>query len=263
MAYEAITYDIDGHVATLTFNRPERMNALGGALVAEFGDAYTRFKQDAETWVLILTGAGDRAFSAGADLKERADASSGVGGGRGAAGSSALFQFVRDFDNPKPIIAAVNGYALGGGLEVALACDIIVAADHARLGLPEVLRGIIAGAGGVHRLPRQMPLKIAMGYMLTGKHMTAQEALRWGLVNEVVPLADLLPTARRWAADILANAPLAVRASKEATVKGLNLSLDEALAATFPQQTLMSGSEDAKEGALAFAEKRAPRWLAR
>src|SRR5262245_63179803 len=126
----------------------------------------------------------------------------------------------------KPIIAAVNGYALGGGFEMALACDIIIAADHAHLGLPEPRVGLMAGAGGVHRLPRMIPTKIAMGYILTGRHMTAQEAHRWGIVNEVVPLAELMPTAMKWAGEILEGAPLSIRASKQAALGGLGHPLE-------------------------------------
>jgi enoyl-CoA hydratase/carnithine racemase len=158
------------------------------------------------------------------------------------------------------MIAAVNGFALGGGFEMALSCDIIVAADHARLGLPEPRVGLAAMAGGVHRLPRQIPMKIAMGYMLTGRHMTAQEALRLGIVNEVVPLKDLMTTAERWANEILECAPLSVRATKQAAMMGLGLPLDQALAGSYPALAQMMHSEDVKEGPKAFAEKRKPNW---
>jgi crotonobetainyl-CoA hydratase/dehydration protein DpgD len=163
----------------------------------------------------------------------------------------------------KPIIAAVNGYALGGGLELALACDIIVAVEEARFAIPEVRVGIIAGGGGVHRLPRQLPFKVAMGYALTGKHMTAAEALHHGLANEVVPRAGLMDCARRWAADILRAAPLSVRATKEAAYRGMDLPLWTAIEHQWPGQKRLMSSEDVQEGPRAFAEKRDPVWKAR
>src|SRR5437867_1627923 len=163
----------------------------------------------------------------------------------------------------KPILAAVNGYALGGGFEMALACDLIIAADHARLGLPEPRVGLMAGAGGVHRLPRMIPHKIAMGYILTGRHMTAQEAHRLGVVNEVVPLAELMPTAMKWANEILECAPLSIRASKQAALMGLGHPLDIALKLNYTEAERMWRSEDTVEGPRAFAEKRKPNWKAR
>src|SRR5206468_3013160 len=213
-------------------------------------------ERDPEVWVGILTGAGEKAFSAGNDLKYTAEhgrstvrsAETGFGG------------ITNRTTCWKPIIAAVNGFALGGGFEMALACDIIIAAEHARFGLPEPRVGLAAAAGGVHRLPRQIPFKIAMGYILTGKHMTAQEALRYGIVNEVVPLKDLMPTVDRWANEILECAPLSVRASKQCAMMGLGLPLDLALSRSYPALQQMMYSEDVKEGPKAFAEKRKPNW---
>jgi enoyl-CoA hydratase/carnithine racemase len=164
------------------------------------------------------------------------------------------------FDITKPIIAAVNGFALGGGCEIALACDIIVAAEHARLGLPEPRVGLMAGAGGVHRLPRHIPLKIAMGMILTGKHLSAAEAHRWGLVNEVVPLKDLMATAERWAGEIMECSPVSIQASKESAMSGLGMSLEEASTHSFPGTAKLWKSKDAIEGPLAFAQKRKPQW---
>ena len=178
-------------------------------------------------------------------------------------GESGFGGLAKRTDCWKPIIAAVNGFALGGGFEMALACDIIIAADHARLGLPEPRVGLMAGAGGVHRLPRMMPQKIAMGYILTGRHMTAQEAHRWGIVNEVVPLADLMSTVERWAQDILEGAPLSIRASKQAAMMGLGQPLDIALNLEYAQSIAMRRSEDIVEGPKAFAEKRKPSWKGR
>ena len=264
MAYEFINYEKDGQIVTITIDRPERMNSIHPPTTVELADAWNTFKNDDSAWIAILTGAGERAFSAGNDLKYTAESSRGdhaaerfapVPGGFGG--------ITADFDCWKPMIAAVNGFALGGGCEMALACDIIIAADHARLGLPEPRVGLLAGAGGVHRLPRHIPLKVAMGYMLTAKHMTAQDALQWGLVNEVVPAADLMATARRWADEILQCAPLSIRATKEASYSGLEMSLGDAITHPFHGQRVMSQSEDTVEGPRAFAEKREPNWKAR
>jgi len=259
MAYEFATYEKQGRIAIVTLNRPERLNALHPPAHFELHEIWNEFERDPEVWVGILTGAGDKAFSAGNDLKYTAEhgrtmvrsAESGFGG------------ITNRTTCWKPIIAAVNGYALGGGFEMALACDIIIAADHARLGLPEVRVGLIASAGGVHRLPRMIPHKIAMGHILTGRHMTAQEALRWGIVNEVVPLAELMPTVFQWANEILACAPLSVRASKQAALMGLGHPLDIALSLNYTELLRMLRSEDTVEGPRAFAEKRPPNWQAR
>ena len=259
MAYEFATYEKEGRIATVTINRPERMNALHPPTNLELHDIWNDFQNDPEVWIGILTGSGDRAFSAGNDLKYTAE--HGLGGVR--VGESGFGGLVKRMDCWKPIIAAVNGFALGGGFEMALACDIIIAAEHARLGLPEPRVGLMAGAGGVHRLPRMMPQKIAMGYILTGRHMTAQEAHRWGIVNEVVPLADLMPTVHRWAQDILEGAPLSIRASKQAAMMGLSQPLDIALNLEYTQNTIMRRSEDIVEGPKAFAEKRKPNWKGR
>jgi enoyl-CoA hydratase/carnithine racemase len=259
MAYEFATYEKQGRIAIVTLNRPERMNALHPPAHFELHEIWNDFERAPEVWVGILTGAGDKAFSAGNDLKYTAEhgrnmvrsAESGFGG------------ITNRTTCWKPIIAAVNGYALGGGFEMALACDIIIAADHARLGLPEVRVGLIAGAGGVHRLSRMIPHKIAMGHILTGRHMTAQEAHRWGIVNEVVPLAELMPTVFTWANEILACAPLSVRASKQAALMGLGHPLDIALSMNYTEVLRMQRSEDTVEGPRAFAEKRQPDWQAR
>ncbi len=259
MAYQFATYEKQGRIAIVTLNRPERMNALHPPANFELHDIWNDFENDPEVWVGILTGTGDKAFSAGNDLKHTAEhgmsmvrsADTGFGG---IANRTTCW---------KPIIAAVNGYALGGGFEMALACDIIIAADHARLGLPEPRVGLMAGAGGVHRLPRMMPQKIAMGHILTGRHMTAQEAHRWGIVNEVVPLAELMPTVMRWANDILECAPISIRASKQAALMGLGHPLDIALNVNYTETQLMRRSEDTVEGPRAFAEKRKPVWKAR
>ena len=160
----------------------------------------------------------------------------------------------------KPLIAAVNGFALGGGFELALSCDLIIAASHASFGLPEPRVGLLAGAGGVHRLPRQIPYHIAMGVILAGKRLGAEEAHRYGLVNEVVESDKLMDTARDWANEILKGAPLSVQGSKEASVLGLGMSLDHALDSLFPIQARLPETEDYVEGPRAFSEKRPPNW---
>ena len=263
MDYEFIKYEQDGSIVTITINRPERMNSIHPPTTAELADAWNTFANDDSAWVGILTGAGERAFSAGNDLKYTAEMSREANPPKFPPVRGGFGGITADFQCAKPMIAAVNGFALGGGCEMAMACDIIIAAEHARLGLPEPRVGLMAGAGGVHRLPRHIPLKIALGYMLTGNHIPAAEAHRWGLVNEVTPLEELMPTAQRWAADILKCAPISVRASKEAAYNGLDLPLPAALTHTFHQQRLMSQSEDLIEGPRAFAEKRDPQWKGR
>ncbi len=259
MGHQFAIYEKKDRVAIVTINRPDRMNALHPPANFELDEIWNDFERDPDLWVGILTGAGDKAFSAGNDLRFTAEhgrdmvrfAESGFGG------------ITNRTRCTKPLIAAVNGYALGGGFEMALACDIIIAADHARLGLPEPRVGLMAGAGGVHRLPRMIPQKIAMGYILTGRHMTAQEGHRLGVVNEVVPLPELMPTAMKWANEILECAPLSVRASKQAALMGLGHPLDLALRLTYTEAERMRRSEDTVEGPRAFAEKRKPSWKAR
>jgi enoyl-CoA hydratase/carnithine racemase len=253
------TYEKRGRVAYVTLNRPEVMNALHLEAHLELAAIWEDFRDDPEVWVAILTGAGERAFCAGNDLKvtaaRTADGSDVQGDTRPPFG-----RITRDFDCPKPLIAAVNGVAAGGGLELALACDIVVAADHAWFGLPEPRVGLFAGAGGVHRLARQVPFKLAMGLLLTGRRFGAEEAQRIGLVNEVVPVAGLMAAAERWAAEILACAPLSVQLTKEAALDGLHYSVDEALERDRDRVRRLLASADFVEGPKAFAEKRLPNW---
>lgn len=259
MSYEFITYEKKGKIAYLTINRPERLNAVHPPANMEMLQAFTSFKEDPDAWVCIVTGAGDRAFSAGNDLKYTAEHGRSS---RPAADRAALGGITMHFECYKPIIAAVNGFALGGGLEIALACDIIIAADHAEVGLPEPRVGLVAGAGGVHRLPRHIPLKVAMGMMLTARRIPAQEAYRLGLVNEVVPLADLMATAERWANEILEVAPLSARATKQMASNGLGYPVNLAIDQIYSENVKMAASDDLIEGPRAFAEKRKPNWTA-
>jgi enoyl-CoA hydratase/carnithine racemase len=262
--YQFIRYAVEDRVATITLDRPDVLNAVHPPAAAELQDAWRRVREDSDVWVAILTGAGDRAFCAGMDLKWAAehaeerrrssvpDLSFHFGGLVNAPGR---------FDLWKPVIAAVNGVAAGGGCEMALACDIVVMAEHARIGCPEVKRGLIAGAGGVHRLPRMLPAKIAMGMLLAGRLMDAQDAHRYGLANEVVPSGQALTAARRWAAEILEASPLAVQATKQAALLGLYRPLEHAIdEGQYPAVARLRASEDPVEGPIAFAEKRKPRW---
>lgn len=256
MELKFVKFEKRDHLAFITFNRPEVMNALHPPCHIEMDQVWDEFVADKNLWVAIVTGAGDKAFSAGNDLKWTA-----THRGEPMARSKGGFAGITSrFDINKPIIAAVNGFALGGGFEIALACDIIVAAEHARFGLPEPRVGLMAGAGGVHRLPRHIPLKIAMGMMLTGKHITAAEAARLGIVNEVVALKDLLAAAERWAAEIAQCSPLSVQASKEAALAGLGMPLEEAMRKSYSGVQKLFKSKDVVEGPLAFAEKRKPNW---
>ena len=260
MTYEFIEVEKDNHVTTVTINRPERMNAVHPYTAIEMHNAFNEFEADDEQWVAIITGKGEKAFSAGNDLKFQAEhggekvrelrrqAPSGFGG---------LHKRTRCM---KPLIAAVNGFALGGGFELALSCDLIIAASHASFGLPEPRVGLLAGAGGVHRLPRQIPYHIAMGVILAGKRLGAEEAHRYGLANEVVESDKLMDSARDWANEILKGAPLSVQGSKEASVLGLGMSLEHALDSLFPIQARLPETEDYVEGPRAFSEKRPPNW---
>jgi enoyl-CoA hydratase/carnithine racemase len=261
MTFQYVIYEKRDHIAYITLNRPEVLNALHAAAHMELREIWDDFDVDPNLWVAIFSAAGDRSFSAGNDLKVTAAGDRATGGpapryqGKGGFGG-----ITQRYDLWKPVICAVNGWAMGGGCELALACDIIVAADHARFGLPEPRVGLVAGAGGVQRLPRQLPLKVAMGMMLTGKPISAQRAYEVGLVNEVVPLAQLLPTAERWAREIMECAPLAVRGSKEAATRGLELPLETAIVRPYANVQAQMASEDRIEGPRAFAERRKPEW---
>jgi enoyl-CoA hydratase/carnithine racemase len=248
----------DGHLFIVTINRPEVMNALHPAGNAELAGVFDEFAADPDLWVAIVTGAG-RAFSAGNDLKYQAGG--GDRSGQPAAGFGGL---TSRYDLTKPVIAAVNGVAMGGGFEIALACDIIVAAENAVFALPEVRVGLAALAGGVHRLPRTIGTKQALGMILTGRRVSAAEGQQLGFVNEVVPEGQALAGARRWAEQILEASPMSVRASKQAVLQGLERGgVEAASAGKYSAVNDMVGSADFIEGPKAFAEKRPPNWTGR
>lgn len=249
-------------VATLTINRPDRLNAMDSRTHLALSDALDRLADDDAVRVLVLTGAGTRAFSVGRDLREISidDAAEQA---EIAARWVRVTRLTDRFDYPKPIIAKVRGLALGGGFELALACDLIIAVEDASFGLPEVRRGLIPSAGGVHRLPRQIPLKVATGMSLTGRTIDAMRAFELGLINEAVPADRLDVAVAGWVGDILTAAPLAIRSVRQCLANGLGRPLAEAMRAVYPAELHRQTSDDASEGPRAFAEKRAPRWTGR
>jgi crotonobetainyl-CoA hydratase len=251
----------EGRQLIVTLNRPEVMNALHRPAHFELDQVFNDFAADPELWIAIVTGAGDKAFSAGNDLKYQA---AGNPTGHPPSGFAGITQ---RFDLVKPVIAAVNGVAMGGGFEIALACDLIIAAENAVFALPEPRVGLAALAGGLHRLPRMIPLKQATGMILTGRRVPAREGLALGFVNEVVPEGQALAGARRWAEQILECSPMSIRASKETLYRSLDTAGGIAAAyqaqREYPAVVALTRSEDRVEGPKAFAEKRKPRWQGR
>jgi enoyl-CoA hydratase/carnithine racemase len=252
---EFCSVEKDGPLTIVTIERPEVMNSLHPAANFELAEVFDDFVADKNQWVAIITGAGDRAFSAGNDLKYQAS------GGKMGGPESGFAGLTSRFDNPKPVIAAVNGISMGGGFEIALACDLIIASENAIFALPEPRVGLAALAGGIHRLPREIGMKQAMGMLLTGRRVGAAEGKELGFVNDVVPEGEALAAARKWATLILECAPLSVRGSKEAAMQGMNASsLEEAVKGKYDQIAAMYKGADFVEGPLAFSEKRAPNW---
>jgi enoyl-CoA hydratase len=247
-----------GHVEILTINRPEARNAVNGAVSQAMSAALDELAADPGAWVVVLTGSGDKAFSAGMDLKAFA-----AGEGASIIGASGGFAGIAKRDFPKPIIAAVNGSALAGGCEIMLSCDLVVAAEHATFGIPEVTRGLIAGAGALIRLPKRLPAAVALELALTGDPIDARRALELGLVNRVVPADRLLEEALALAERIAGNAPLAVRYSKQVIRDAGDVPEEEGWKINDAAVGVVFSSADAMEGPVAFAEKRAPDWQGR
>ena len=252
----AVDYKVDGRIATITLNRPEAYNSIDVRTLKELRDALVAFRDNEEVWVGILTGAGEKAFCSGADITEMLPFLK--------ANTSKPWEIpetpLRAMELYKPIIGAINGIALGGGLEIALICDIRIAAEHARFGCPEVNLGLMPGWGATQRLTRIIPRAKAAEMVFTGKAITAQEAYRIGLVNEVVPKTELMAKAQKWAEDLSQVSPLALRAAKEAMIRGYSIPLDDGIKLESALFNYLLGTEDFIEGRDAFLNKRKPQF---
>jgi E-phenylitaconyl-CoA hydratase len=254
-----VIYDVTDRVARITINRPEVMNAMDPDVYAGLSKAWIDVRDNPEVWVAIITGAGERAFTAGADLKAMITRS------RARADFFLTQQTMilnRGLEVWKPVIAAVNGYCLAGGMTLLFATDIRIAAEHAVFEISEVKRAILPGNGGTQRALRQLPYAIAMEMLLLGRRLTASEALTYGLVNRVVPLPDLMPTAEQYARRLCENGPLALRAVKELAIRSQSVPLEHGLRLEESFQEFLRTTEDAREGPRAFAEKRKPDYKA-
>ncbi len=252
----------EGRIAIIVMDRPEARNAMNLEMTDQLDAAYDQLAEDGETWAVVLTGAGNRAFCAGQDLNEVGLALQRAQSGevrRPGGGFGGITR--RDF--PKPLIAAVNGFALGGGFEICLACDLVIAEEHATFGLPEVKRGIFAGAGGLVRLGRRVPMALALEMAMTGEPIAAQRALELGLANRVVPSGDGVRAAVELAERICQAAPLSVRLTKRVLRSSVEQGEEEVFALQTRLGTELRDTEDYREGPRAFLEKRAPRWQAR
>ena len=248
----------EGEALHVTVDRPTARNSLDRLAHRELNRVFDSFDADGGLLVAVIRGAGDAAFCSGSDLKEKTDTAEDEYPPGGFAG------LTHRFESDKPVIAAVNGHALGGGLEIVLACDLAISVDHATFGFPEPLVGLAALSGGIHRLVRQITYKSAMGLLLTGQSIDAQTALRLGLLNELVPVSDFEATVDRWVARVLRCAPLALRATKQVARRSLDEpSLAAGIRQRYPAVDAMLASSDALEGARAFMEKRSPRWTGR
>ena len=254
--FEFLTVKREEKLTVISINRPTVYNALHSEAHFEFDAVFDDFAADPEQWVAIITGTGDKAFCAGNDLKYQA------AGGSRERPNSGFGGLTQRFNLEKPVIAAVNGFAMGGGFEIALACDLIIASDNAVFALPEPRVGLAALAGGLHRLPRMIPQKQALGMILTGRRVTAKEGQELGFVNEVTSQADLMTAAKRWSKMMLECSPMSLRASKQAVYSGFDKpSLQDAIGSSYPAVQSLYKSADFVEGPKAFSEKRAPNWI--
>jgi crotonobetainyl-CoA hydratase/dehydration protein DpgD len=259
-----VIYEKRNNVAYVTLNRPESLNAMDLRMHEELCAVWNDFEQDDSVWIAVLTGAGSRAFSVGQDLKELASRTESGNppssfGNRGPGWP----RLTERHNMTKPVVAKINGLAIGGGFELALACDIIVASEDAAFSLPEAKLGLIPGAGGLFRLTRQIPFKVAIGHLFTGRKMTASRAYDLGLINEVVPSIELDTCVEQWVADLLACSPLSIRAIKQVAAQAATLPLEEAFRTRYEAEEFRLRGEDCVEGPRAFIEKRPPRWTGR
>lgn len=255
---DKVLYEVDDHLATVTINRPDKMNAMDPDVYQALSEAWIEIRDDPDVWAAVVTGAGERAFSSGADLNSTI-----------SPGEQSWDSFWRTQEEPilnrglevwKPVVAAVNGYCLGGGMTLLFATDVRIAGAEATFGLTEVKRGILPANGGTQRAIRQLPYPIAMDLLLSGDPIDAEEAARWGLVNEVVESEDVVDRAISYARNLVDNAPLAMQAIKELAVRGQDLSLDAGLRMEQSFVRNLFETEDAKEGVAAFREDREPEW---
>ncbi|NKX55879.1 enoyl-CoA hydratase-related protein [Arthrobacter mobilis] len=251
----SVNFTIDGPVARVVLNRPEALNAIDSGMDAQLYDVWTEVNRNPEVRVVVLSGTGDRAFCAGGDISEVDPSPQQVALGGGLTGIGGELLTLR-----KPLIAAVHGFVLGGGFELALCADIIVAADTAVFSMPEVKIGIMAGPGVMHRAIRQLPHRVAMAMILTGERLSAEEALHYGLVNESVSYGELRPATERWVEKLLAVSPLAAQAAKDAVLSSQAHPIEVALSTRYPAIDSYAASADHREGRHAFVEKRRPKW---
>ena len=258
-SYQFLTFEVADRIATITVNRPDKLNALNDATIAELGGAIDEARMRQDVAGIILTGAG-RAFVAGADISELAGQTPFVAKGRSRGGQEVFRRFET---SPKPVIAAVNGFALGGGCELAMACHLRLASEHAKFGMPEVKLGILPGFGGTQRLPRLVGKGRALQLLMTGETIDAEEAYRIGLVNRVVHAAELLGAAQMMVKQMISNGPLAVAVCVEAVDRGLEMSLEEGMVLEANHFGVLAATEDMKEGMGAFLEKRAAQFRGR
>jgi enoyl-CoA hydratase/carnithine racemase len=251
-----VEYTREGKTAVFRINRPEAMGALNVEGMNQFHQALLSFRDDDELWVGIITGTGDKVFSAGVDIKDYLPLVKRTSDKKWQRPAGIM----RGLDIWKPLIAACNGLTIGGGLEISLACDMIIASENAKFGLPEVKVGVCPGGGGTQRLPRKIPMNLAAEMLFTGKTIDAHEAYRIGLVNKVVPPAMLMPEAMKIAESICEAAPLAVRTAKECMLRGISMSLEDGLRLEDDFQTYVMSTRDFEEGLSAFREKRKPKY---